>query len=192
MNLKSLLAGLALGAGAAVMSHAATVTATVDITASGAGSVGYVGFTVTQAGRFDIYTDGPTIDPVLYLFEDPNSNGVVEASESLLDDDDDGCMSSLSFCNRAGAYDNSLIIETLAVGSYVLAVSDFLFTDLEARSGLNTNDRTGSVALSISGDRYGTNGGQAEITTAPVPLPAAGVLLLAGLGGLAAFGRRKP
>lgn len=199
MLLKSLIAGLGLAACIGTAASAITISSTVSIAGSNQpGSVGYVAFDVTQSGLFDMYTDGPTIDPVLYLFRDDDGNRMVDPADTYLSYNDDGCYPGAQpFCNVAGSFSNSLITQALSVGSYILATADYALSQAEARAGINNSDafsaRTGDVTVYISGDRFGPQrGGVAQLPgIAPVPLPAAGVMLLAGLGGLALFRRRN-
>ena len=71
---------------------ASTLSATHRLTQSGAvASVSTLHFQVTQAGLFDIYTDGPTIGPVLYLIADRDGNGAIDASDPLIARNKDSC-----------------------------------------------------------------------------------------------------
>jgi len=184
--MKYLAMALALGL-AATSAQASTISSTVDITASGPGSVGYMSFSVTTSGRFDIYTMGPTIDPQIFLF---NTTDIADlATAPRIAANNNGCPTSL--CGPAGFADNALIRRVLDVGNYILAVSDFRLTESEARSGLNRNDLTGRVGLFVSSAAH-NNVGVAQLTdTSPVPLPAGFPLLMAGLAGLGFVARRK-
>ncbi|MBF7074926.1 DVUA0089 family protein [Glaciecola sp. MH2013] len=143
-------------------SHAALISQSHDITASGEGSIGYTFFEVTESGVFDIYTMGPTIDPVLFLFIDDGDL----STDDFIETNDDGCSSSV--CGPSGAFNNSLISEiSLSIGFYVAAISDFGFSTSEAISGLNINDRTGLAFIVVD---TGTEGlGNARLTSVNAP-----------------------
>jgi hypothetical protein len=177
---------------------ASTVSATHTLTQSGTvGSVSTLRFQVTQAGLFDIYTDGPTIDPVLYLIADSDGNGTIDATDLLVASDDDRCRVGFrSFCNQAGAWHNSLIEgKNLTVGNYFAVVSDYSFSESEARSGVNgrlgQTQLVGDVTTYVTSARYGARGGSAMLVSA-VPLPASGWMMLAAftLLGAGAASRR--
>ena len=181
--------------------QASTVSTVVSIAGSGQpGSVGYLHFLVEQAGTFDIYTDGPTIDPELYLFRDgfDVEYGVISSGDAFIDSDDDSCIpGSPAFCEVAGSFDNSLLEGIfLSVGSYIIAVGDYELTESEARSGLNDSTEfsalTGDVGIFVTSARY-TDGGVASDpnATSAIPLPAGLPLLVGGLGALGIAARRR-
>ena len=160
------------------ITHANLIHDMHDITASGEGSVGYTRFEVTTAGIFDIFTMGPTIDPVLYLFED---DGTLD-NANFIADNDDGCPTSL--CGPAGAFSNSLINEiSLDVGFYIAAVSDYGFDRSEAISGFNTNSLTGQVAIVVRAGETDTAGARAVLVPEPSSIALIGLALL-GFAGL--------
>lgn len=177
---------LAAGLTAATLTSPASASVifseTHDITGSGPGSVGQSFFSIVTDATHWFYTAGPTIDPVLYLFQDAGVIGVIEddLTDILFAVDDDSCPDAV--CGPAGAFANALFSIFLSAGTYALAVSDFGFDVGEARSGTNVNVRTGEVTVFVS-------------DTAPlpgaVPLPATLPLLLAGMGGLALARRHK-
>lgn len=71
---------------------ASTLSATHTLTQLGTvGSVSTLQFQVIRAGLFDIYTDGPTIGPVLYLIADRDGNGAIDASDPLIARNKDSC-----------------------------------------------------------------------------------------------------
>jgi len=157
------------------------ITDTHDITASGEGSVGYTYFEVTTAGNFDIYTMGPTIDPKIFLFYDD----ALLSDIDLITSNDDSCPYSL--CGAAGAFSNSLIDNIfLELGFYVVAVSDFSFSESEAISGLNTNDMTGLVDIVITSDN-----GDAVGPTTDIPEPSSIALIALALIGFGISKRKK-
>jgi len=124
-------------------------SATVTVTGSGdAGSVQYVFFTLTEPTAVTITTDGPTIDPHMFLFVD---DGSLDAGDVLAEDDDDGL--------PAGLFSNAVIetgdeIGVLPAGNYIIAVGDFELTLAEAVAGFNDSSsfgsQTGDVTVTVS------------------------------------------
>ncbi len=110
-----------------------------SITAEGVQSVTRTYFSVTETTTVTISTNGATIDPVMYLFRD---DGSLDGGDYIASNDDGG--------TPAGAWYNSVITVTLAPGEYVAVVSDYSFSSSEAISGLNSNDRTGEIAVGFS------------------------------------------
>jgi len=105
-------------------------------------NVGYAYFTITETTVLRITTDGPTIDPVLYLFR---NEGILDSSDFIASNDDGW--------TAAGSFNNSLINITLEPGNYIAAVSDFGFSMEEAISGINISDRVGTVAINFLADK---------------------------------------
>uniref|UniRef100_UPI003564D79A VCBS domain-containing protein n=1 Tax=Sulfurimonas sp. TaxID=2022749 RepID=UPI003564D79A len=110
-----------------------------DITVSGDGSIGYSYFTVHEITTVTITTDGPTIDPQLYLFRGDGSLSI----DDFITSNDDGW-------TPAGAFSNSIITITLLPGNYIAAVSDFHLTAQEVVDGFNTNSMIGTVTLNFT------------------------------------------
>ncbi|WP_416898341.1 MAG: DVUA0089 family protein [Minwuia sp.] len=143
--------------------------ATGTILASGAGSIAYFFFTLSQTTSITMTTDGPTIDPQIFLF---NDDGSLDNADFLATDDDDG--------PAAGAFSNSQIntgdeIGNLPAGNYVLAVSDFSLSQQESVDGANVNDRTGDVSVIFevgSGTVTVTRVAQLPDGTSPVQVAA--------------------
>lgn len=163
--------------------NASLITETHDITAAGENSIGYTYFKVITAGVFDLYTMGPTIDPVLILFHD---DGNLDFSD-LIDIDDDSCPDSI--CGAAGAWNNAWIANLfLNTGSYVAVISDYGFSTNEAIGGSNTNDLTGLASITIDRSRNDSTGATAVLST-PVPEPS--TLLLFGMSILGFAGMRR-
>lgn len=136
------------------------ITNTQTITASGPGTIAYTAFEVTDlpAGAtttpIELYTSGPTIDPVLYLLHYDGSGSVSSMSPSdFIAYDDDSCPNSL--CGAAGLWSNALINVNLAAGLYVAAVGDYALSLNSVLSGINTGNAafgvmTGPVKLTIA------------------------------------------
>ncbi len=125
------------------LANAIEVSQTFNITPSGQGSVGFLNFSLNAPQSVDIFTQGPTIDPEIYLF-----SGLSPSTNTLLTGDDDGCPDA--FCGVAGSANNSLIENfSLTSGDYTVAVSDFPFESSEAIAGTNDNARTGDVVVTV-------------------------------------------
>ncbi|GJL86829.1 MAG: hypothetical protein DHS20C03_05380 [Minwuia thermotolerans] len=137
-------------------------TVTVSIANDGAaGSVQFIFFTLSAETAITITTDGPTIDPEIFLF---NDDGSLDAEDFLASDDDDGL--------PAGSFSNAIIntgdeIGNLPAGDYVLAVSDFNLDLDEAVAGINDdggNLSEGDVAVTF------------QITTGTIQVTAEGAV----------------
>ena len=181
MNVRNFatLLGFVLALSAPLGAQANLITDSHILTASGAGSVIYTHFSLDHASLTQIYTMGPTIDPVLYLFRDDGHL----SGDNLLASNDDGCPYSL--CGPAGAYSNSLITTNLNAAAYLVAVSDHSFSLDEAMSGRNANDRTGPVSVVIKATH-------ARVALRGAEVPEPGSLALASLGLAGLLGLRRP
>ncbi|MCH9013679.1 MAG: hypothetical protein IIA68_11595, partial [Proteobacteria bacterium] len=143
--LLSALSGLGGGTSGSVVNQ------TVTIAGSGQpGSVGYVFFTIDSDTAITITTDGPTIDPQMYLFV---NDGSLDAGDFLATDDDDGLPAGLFFNSIINTGDE---IGILPAGSYIIAVGDFFLSGDEAISGTNDSSSfgsfTGDVTITIEAD----------------------------------------
>ena len=130
--------------------------------------------------------DGGTtsgLDPYIWLFafDAAGDQGMLGATQGL---NDDTFLTSLGQADGSISGLDSYLSVDLGIGSYVLALSDWSFSQSEARSGINYD---GGFAGSF-GDYQITFTG---IDVAPVPLPAALPLMLAGMGALGFVGRRR-
>jgi len=176
--LKYLFASIALIAGTA---QANTISTNVYVNdRPDSATVQYVNFFVNDAGTFDISATGITLDalsdPYIYLFSIPRS-----AATFIAKDDD------ISFFNDNALIDNV----SLAIGNYVLAVSNYDFSEYEAINGYNgsvnfLNDGWAKVVIS-------SGNGVAQFGTNPsaVPVPAAAWLFGSALLGFAGFRRKS-
>ncbi|MBV1952549.1 MAG: retention module-containing protein [Cycloclasticus sp.] len=133
-----------LGVSGAIL-EGSSVTATVSVATSGqTGSVGYVYFTIDADTAITITTDGPTIDPNMWLFSD---DGLLDVGDALAYDDDDGA-SAFSFNNSIINTNDEISGPILPAGSYIIAVGDYHLSDIEAVDGVNDS----SSILALSGD----------------------------------------
>lgn len=107
------------------------LTQNVEILSTNPGTVRYVTFDVTTAGGFDIRALGDETfnpsstwnnDPEIYLFQ-----GSLLNTATLKANDDDG----------GSGWDSLINNIQLAIGRYILAVSEYDLTEAEARSGIN-------------------------------------------------------
>lgn len=178
MKLKNALMATALTFGLLGAAQANIVTTDVNVLQTNPGTVQYVAFDVTTAGTFSINAFGSQTfgsaylgDPMIHLFRNSLSQ-----SNYLIGDDD------------SGAGFNSLISNiSLALGHYVLAVSEFSLSVSEAIVGSNfqdVGDSTGLVRVQID-----STNGFAQLSN-DVPEPGTMALLGIALGGLA-LRRRK-
>ncbi len=117
------------------------------ITTNGLGTIGYNTFEVLEDGTvITLTTDGPTMDPNMYLLR---ADGEVTVDDIIAYDDDSGL--------PAGAFYNSVITETLDAGRYIVAVSDYRMSNAELVAGINDLSdwvvMTGVVGVQIDSDK---------------------------------------
>ncbi len=185
---KHLLATAAIGLWAG-WANADVITDTHTITASGADTIGYTYFTVSEDDVVELYTTSSAIDPVLYLLRD---DGDLTPDDAIAFDDD-ACPTSL--CGVAGGgYWNALITQPLTAGSYIVAVGDYALSLSSVVNGINTGNAafgilTGDVTVTISAANATLVDPPGGIAAVPEP----GSLALIGLAGilLAVFLRKK-
>lgn len=155
------------------------------------------GITVTAyAGN---YLDWPNPDTIISTDSytvTQSSNGLGVRTNFLDDDDVDGFIAAnevltLTFSERVD-FSQVLFANWDDNDSFDLFV-DYVLVDPEERSGYNPYPLAGLFGTSISfgADALDDDFKIKSITVAPVPLPAGGLLLLAGLGGFTTLRRRK-
>lgn len=88
----------------------------------------------------------------------------------------------------AGLFDFGMRFDTIDVSSTPLT---FMISDLGGSLTLSDFESVGLRFNAVSGLPAGDSGARVIGTVAAVPLPASGLLLLAGVGGIAAMRRRK-
>ena len=141
------------------------------------GSFQNVLFSVTSAGTFTISAEGAETlgagfnsDPQIFLF---NNDGSLDASDFIAENDDSG--GSL----------NSLLSQPLALGNYLLAVTEFDSTVAQAVLGIEDSISQPGTFIQVTIDSLD---GAASSNAVPEPTSLALVALaLAGLG----FARRR-
>ncbi|PPD56062.1 MAG: hypothetical protein CTY10_06185 [Methylotenera sp.] len=180
MKFKLFIASLALFASTA---QANSITTTVFIDNEVNESVQYVGFNVTEAGFFNIYSAEPLIsiltDPHVLLFSNPLTAG------NFIVGNNNGGAGDNTFTG-----DDSLIKSQLALGSYILAISNSVLDVAEAISGYNpdvTKITDGFINVTI----FSKDGTAEFAKPSAVPVPAAAWLFGSALLGFAGFRRKS-
>ena len=170
--LKPVAFALAIGL-AASGANATAITETHTITASGPGTIGYTYFSLSANDVVEIYTQGPTIDSVLYLLRDDGNL----SADDVIGFDDDSCPQSL--CGTSGGgWSNALITQSLTAGNYVAAVGDFALSLASVVNGVNTENSMWGVLTGDVGITVQANFAEVSAVAAAVPEP----------GSLALFG----
>lgn len=181
----------AVALGVAAPSFAASYSYTGTFT--GDSNISLVSFTVAEASAVSAvstsYATGG-LDPILSIFD---SNGALLA----FNDDDD----SLPSDSRGVTYDAYVSLD-LAPGNYWVALSQYdSFFDSSLSEFIALSNRGNFTANWCDADSFCDDTGSSRTgdwaytlnidPVAPVPLPAAAPLALAGLGALAMLRRRK-
>ena len=192
-NMTNTLKSLAFAAAIGLFAGSAGATAITDthtITASGPGTIGYTHFSLSTNDVVEIYTQGPTIDSVLYLLRDDGNL----TADDFIAYDDDSCPQALCGVS-GGGWSNALITQSLGAGDYIAAVGDFALTLASVVSGVNTGNTAFGV---LTGDVGVTVQAQfATVSAVDAAVPEPGSLALFALGTLLLplflrIKRRKP
>jgi PEP-CTERM motif-containing protein len=179
-NMTNALKSFALAAAIGLFAASAGATAITDthtITASGPDTIGYTHFSLSTNDVVEIYTQGPTIDSVLYLLRDDGNL----TTDDFIAYDDDSCPQALCGVS-GGGWSNALITQSLGAGDYIAAVGDFALTLASVVSGVNTGNTAFGV---LTGDVGVTVQAQfATVSAVDAAVPEPGSLALFALGTL--------
>ena len=179
MRLRSLAVALAAVVLAAPAAHAQT-NLSQGFTLSTSSPLVSFSFTVTSGGTFQVFTQAPTIDPVVFLFGGTD----VTAPGSFIDRNDDGCPEAL--CGASGSYANGLITRNLDVGIYTVVGAQCCTSTEMVQGGTASFSGEAPFPLVVRSEQ-----GVATSATSTVPEPGTWALMGTGLRGIAAAARRR-
>ena len=118
--------------------------------------------------------------------DDRGTDGDLDVSVTLENGDGEGIEGEWSYTGDISAFDHMIAV-LKAGNAFTAYLLDLSVTPLEGTWNTAGLDDKGLSHFSL----YTRTGGGGGGGLAPVPLPAAGWMLLAGVGGLAAWGRKR-